>query len=237
MTDAELTSLLASYRPSEAALRTVRGAKVVLLVGITGAGKNTLKRELLKDETFYDFISHTTRQPRSNLGIMERDGVDYFFIDTTEAVRMINAGEFIEAKKVHSNVYGTAVEGLAPSIEQNRVAVNDVDVQGVDEYKALSPDVHAIFILPPSFEEWNRRRLKRYDGVAIDPEDNRVRLESAKAELDFALNKGYFEFVINDDVQVAADTVKAIVNAKSDGHDADEAELLAREISHRLGTH
>lgn len=233
MTDAELTELLASYRPSETASRIVRSARIVLLVGISGAGKNTLKQELLKDELFYDFISHTTRPPRSNLGVMEQDGVDYYFIDSAEAIRMLRAGEFIEAKKVHSNIYGTAIEGLAPSIESGKVAVNDVDVQGVEEYKAISPDVHAVFVLPPTFEEWNTRRLARYDG-AIDPEDNRVRLESAKAELDFALTSGLFDFIVNDDVVEAANHVRALVAGdKLTSHQA-EAEAVARSLHDSL---
>ena len=233
MTDAELTQLLASYRPSEAASKIVRSASIVLLVGISGAGKNTLKRELLKDDAFYDFISHTTRQPRSNLGVMEKDGVDYYFIDHAEAARMIRAGEFIEAKKVHSNIYGTAIEGLAPSIESGKVAVNDVDVQGVEEYKAISPAVHAVFVLPPSFDEWNTRRLARY-GDTMDPEDNRVRLESAKTELDFALKSGLFDFIVNDDVSAAADHVRALVSGDKLTAHQSEAAAVARALYESL---
>jgi guanylate kinase len=233
MTDAELTELIASYRPSEAASTIVRSASIVLLVGITGAGKNTLKQELLKDDSFYDFISHTTRQPRSNLGVMEQDGIDYYFIDSSEAARMLRAGEFIEAKKVHSNVYGTAIEGLAPSVESGKVAVNDVDVQGVEEYKAISPAVHAVFVLPPSFDEWNTRRLARY-GDAIDPEDNKVRLESAKAELDFALSSGLFDFIVNDDVSSAADHVRALVSGRKLTAHQSEAEAVARSLYESL---
>jgi guanylate kinase len=236
MTDEELGKLLESYRPSDTAVQTVRQAKIVLLVGITGAGKNTLKRELLKDEAFYDFISHTTRPPRSNHGVMEQDGKDYFFIDTDEAVRMLTAGEYIEAKKVHSNIYGTAIEGLRPSVESDRIAVNDIDVQGVDEYKAMSPDVHAIFLLPPSLAEWHRRRLARYGGD-IDEEDNRVRLESARMELEFALGKGYFDFLVNDDVVQVAAEVRRIVDGNKDVSAHNSAESLARALSEELSTH
>lgn len=236
MTDAEMTDLLASYRPSDQATQTVRAAKIVLLVGITGAGKNTLKNELLKDDEFYDFISHTTRAPRSNEGVMEQHGVDYFFIDEAEALRMLKDGEYIEAKRVHSNIYGTAIKGLEPSVESGKVAVNDVDVQGVDEYKAISSDVHAIFILPPSFEEWNRRRLARYGGQ-IDEEDNQTRMTSAMTEIEYALNKGYYDFVVNDDVAQAVEAVKEIVAGKKNESGRAEAEVLARTLHQQLSTH
>lgn len=233
MTDTDLADLVMNYTPSEEAKRTVRSAKIVLLVGITGAGKNTLKQELLKDGAFCDYISHTTRQPRSNLGVMEQDGVDYFFISMEEAASMLRSGDFIEAKKVHTNIYGTATEGLMASVQSGLIAVNDVDVQGVDEYKTISPDVHAVFLLPPSFDEWNRRRSERYGGdMSVD--DNDVRNESAKKELEFALGKGYFEFVINDNLDHAVQKVKAIANGAYDKADDREAEALARSLYDRI---
>ena len=227
MTDVDVATLIANYKPSEDAKRIVRSAKIVLLVGITGAGKNTLKQELLKDGAFQDYISHTTRQPRANLGLMEQDGVDYFFIDKDEAAAMLKAGDFIEAKKVHTNIYGTATEGLMPAIHSGRIAVNDVDVQGVDEYKMISSDVHAVFLLPPSIGEWNRRRSERYGGdMSID--DNDIRNDSAKKELEFALRKGYFDFVINDNINHAVQKVKAIVNGEYDTSENDAAQALAK---------
>jgi guanylate kinase len=236
MAEADLSNLLKNYQPSESAKTIVRKAKIVLLVGISGAGKNTLKRELLKDESYYDFISHTTRPPRINSGIPEKDGIDYYFIDTSEAIRMLEAGEYIEAKKVHSNVYGTTVKGLARSVESDKVAVNDVDVQGVDEYKSIASSVHAVFVLPPSYEEWERRRIARYEGK-IDPDDNSTRLKSAMNELNFALAKGYFEFIINDDLQTAVDQVHAIVAGTGDTRDHMRGKELAKQFLDRLGTH
>ena len=236
MNEAEIDALLSTYRPSISAMDIVQSSKIILLVGITGAGKNTLKEELLKDEMFYDFISHTTRDPRTNLGVKEKNGVDYFFVTTEEAVHMIKNGEFIEAKKVHSNIYGTAINGLKPSIESGRIAVNDVDVQGVEEYKAISDAVHAIFVLPPSFEEWNRRRLARYNNE-IDPKDNEARLHSAKLELEHAQTKGYYDFVINDDVAAAAETVRNIVNGTIDTARHEKAERVVAALVDKLSTH
>lgn len=233
MNEAELNNLLGSYTPSHEAAQIVNDANIVLLVGISGAGKNSLKQELLKDDLFYDFISHTTRQPRSNHGVLEQDGVDYFFIDTAEAARMLREGKFIEAKKVHLNIYGTAIEGLRPSVEAGKVAVNDVDVQGVEEYKAISKNVHAVFVLPPSFEEWNVRRMARYQGE-IDPDDNRARLESAKTEIDFALSSGLFDFVVNDDITRAADNIRALVKGDNLAAHHAEGEAVARSLQKSL---
>jgi guanylate kinase len=236
MTDAELTKLLSSYKPSDEAVRIVRNSTIILLVGISGAGKNTLKRELLRDDRFYDFISHTTRAPRSNQGVIEQHGVDYYFIDRDEAIRMLQAGEYIEAKKVHSNIYGTAIEGLSLSAESGKVAINDVDVQGVEEYKAISPTVHAVFVLPPSFEAWNQRRLARYSNGIIDPEDNAVRLASAKKELAYALSSNVFDFIVNDDVAVAADEVRALLDTQPGQKVDSEAKSIAQSMYDQLSS-
>lgn len=233
MTSINLTDLVTNYTPSEDAKAVVRTAKIVLLVGVTGAGKNTLKQELLKDSSFYDYISHTTRQPRSNSGVMEEDGKDYFFIDMDEAARMLESGAFIEAKKVHTNIYGTAIEGLMPSIDDGLIAVNDVDVQGVEEYKSISPNVHAIFLLPPSFEEWNRRRSERYNGD-MTSDDNDVRNLSAKKELEVALRAGHFDFVINDTLSHAVVKVRAIVDGTYDSKDDSTAKTLAQSLYEAL---
>ena len=100
----------------------------------------------------------------------------------------------------------------------------------------MSPDVHAIFVLPPSFEEWNRRRLARYGGE-IDEDDNRIRLESAMMEIDLALAKGYYDFVVNDNVVEAAETVKRIVAGDRDVASHTDAETLARALHTELSTH
>src|SRR5262245_46700213 len=100
-TDSEenISALLASYHPSSLAKEVIMQAPPVLLVGISGAGKDTIKKALLKTGRYFDFISYTTRQPRVNHGVPEKDGVDYHFIDLPEAKRMLYAGEFIEAKE------------------------------------------------------------------------------------------------------------------------------------------
>ena len=115
----------------------------MLLVGISGAGKDTVKRCLLEDNEFADIVSYTTRQPRQNAGVLETPGVDYHFIDEAAAVNMLENHEFIEAKFVHGTVYGTGAKEIQAIAEAGKIAVTDIDVQGVSEYKKLSGDVVA----------------------------------------------------------------------------------------------
>lgn len=233
----KLNKLLKDYKPSKLAINTVRSAKLLLLVGISGVGKDTLKQHLLAQSGFYNFISYTTRSPRSNHGVMEKDGEDYYFITNEEALRLLEAGEFIEAKRYSGNIYGTGIEGLHQSVETGQVAVNDVEVQGVDEYKTISSDVKAIFILPPSYEEWQRRWLKRYHGGVVDPKDINLRHETAKSELEFAIEKGYYEFVINDDVEDTVARIQSIVQGRRDENEHMRGLEYAQSLMTSISTH
>ncbi len=67
----DIEKLIKDYEPNEQAIELVRSTKVVLLAGITGAGKDTIKKRLLKMPYFRDIVSHTTRLPRINNGKTE----------------------------------------------------------------------------------------------------------------------------------------------------------------------
>ena len=61
----ELEELIAEYQPNSEALRLVADTKIVLLVGISGAGKDTIKRRLLQSPEFRRVVhdSPTETQP------------------------------------------------------------------------------------------------------------------------------------------------------------------------------
>ncbi len=132
-----LQSLIEQYQPTEAVRQLVCDTRIVLLVGISGAGKDTTKQRLMQSSEFADIVSYTTRQPRQNKGIWEREGIDYNYIDEATAARLLESHAFVEAKFVHGTVYGTGVKQIQDIHDADRVAVTDIDVQGVDEYKKL----------------------------------------------------------------------------------------------------
>ena len=65
----DLRQLVASYSPSDKTRQLVRQLPIMLLVGITGAGKDTMIRELLRSDVYTRFVTTTTRAPRKNHGI------------------------------------------------------------------------------------------------------------------------------------------------------------------------
>lgn len=235
----DLEQKIKSYRPTDAAVALVRQTKIVLLVGITGAGKDTLKWQLLQKAEFRDIVSHTTRLPRSNNGKQEVPDKDYHFIDLKTAERMVDASEFIEVKYIHGGtVYGTSLNEVKASHDAHKIALTDIDVQGVDEYKALSPETVAIFILPPSFEVWRERLSRRYGSAEELEAEWPVRSASAVAELTHALEVPYYHFIINDEldhtVRIASEIAAQpdIFNRKD-----DEARLAARDLLTEIKNH
>src|SRR5690606_4573266 len=82
MTDitATLSRLAQLYQPSDAARDVLARADVVLLVGISGAGKDTIQSRLLQRGDYHSIITHTTRPPRANNGVMEQNGREYHFV-------------------------------------------------------------------------------------------------------------------------------------------------------------
>lgn len=232
----DLASKVQKYQLTSEASGLVRKAKIVLLAGIAGAGKDTLKHELLHDNSFRDIISHTTRAPRHNDGVLEIDGKDYHFISSEQASKMVDHQEFVEVKYVHGDtIYGTSVSEIQSGFDQKKISITDVDIQGIDEYKQISSAVIAIFILPPSYDVWRDRLMKRYESKEAFEVEWPKRRASAIKELTHALEVPYYHFIINDDlertIKVAGEIAqKPDVFYRKD----DEARIAARDILEEL---
>ena len=202
--------VVSNYKMSNTARDLVKSTDIILLVGVAGAGKDTIKKRLILTGDYVDIVSHTTRSPRVNTGIQEIDGVDYHFVDIAQIAAMLKHEEFIEAKYVHGTVYGTSIDAVKKAHDTKKIAITDIDVQGVAEYKKISQHVRAIFILPPSYEEWQRRLLKRYGQAGADPADLEKRMHTAIAELEEALSKPYYHYVVNENLDEAVEAVDSI---------------------------
>jgi guanylate kinase len=234
----DLADKLAAYKPSPAVKELVRQTPILLLVGPTGAGKDSVKEKLLATGRYHHIISHTTRPPRINHGIPEQDGREYHFIDPTQAAKLLDDHKFIEAKVYSGNLYGTSVAEIEAARDEGKVAMTDLEVQGVAEYKALDPNVMAVFLLPPDFKTWQDRLQRRY-GDVVDAQDYRLRLETALKELNELLTTNYYAAVINNDLDDTVSHIEALVespeNVTPDEAQAREvAKLLAADIQNYL---
>lgn len=231
--DDALKQKLDNYKPNQEAIETVKSTRILLLVGPTGAGKDYLKDTLLKTGRYHHLISHTTRSPRVNHGKIEQDGREYHFISLDEAEKMLDSHAFFEAKTYSGNIYGTSIRELESAREDNKVAVTDLEVKGVEEYKTIDPSVMAVFLLPPDFETWQARLCSRY-GDNINEADHRLRLETALQEIQELLNHDYYDAFINyDDISKTFEKVDAFVqtDGQESPQDREEALTVAKNLA------
>ncbi len=238
--DESLNLKLASYAPAETTSQVIKSTPILLLVGPTGAGKDALKHKLLKTGRYHHIISHTTRPPRINHGVIEKDGREYHFIDKATAEKMLDEQLLIEAKIYSDNLYGTSLSEIKQAKDEGKIAMTDIEVQGVAEYKSLDPNVIAIFLLPPDFKTWQKRLAHRY-GDVVDVADSRLRMRTALSEIEQLLNTDYYTPVINDNLEHTFQKVQDISNAKvtntaevAKAHKV--AQKLARDIQDYLDT-
>lgn len=226
----DLEKKLKNYQPNETVSKLVHETPILLLVGPSGAGKDAIKSKLLETGRFHHIISHTTRHPRINNGELEKDGLSYHFINKDQANKMLDDKTFIEAKIYSGNVYGTSVAEIQAAHDEGKIAMTDIEVQGVAEYKAIDSNVLAVFILPPDFETWQHRLKLRY-GEVVDAVDYRRRLETALKEIHELLNTDYFVAIINDDFDAVIKNIENVIQTPSHISKVDKE---AREIAKRI---
>ena len=220
-----------SYKTPIEVTNLIKKTKIIFLVGITAAGKDTILRQLIKNHDYHHIVSHTTRAPRENHGFIEIDGQDYHFIDTQTAETMLDNNGYVEAKMFSGNIYGTSIAEIKMAHDEGKIAITDIEVQGVEEYEFLAAkSVTSIFILPPDFDTWQKRLAKRHEENHMDPTELKKRLETAGKELKDSLTKNYFEYVVNDDLDIAVKIVDEIAHGNFSAKKNEQAKLTAKKL-------
>jgi guanylate kinase len=172
-----------------------------IVTGPSGAGKGTVMRALLERvPDLQKVVTYTTRPPRPG----EQDGFDYHFVDPTRFMAMVRAGEIFEYERVYHDFYYGSPRNLFPGGSDGLM---ELDYKGHQKYRALLPQVVAIFLLPPSLEELRRRILGRSEVSNLD-----ARLKNAVEQLRHAREYDYV--VTNDDWERCAERVATLMQAE-----------------------
>jgi guanylate kinase len=226
---AEFHKLLDGYRLSDESLLTLSQTKLVLLAAPTSSGRNTIIKQVLKTGDYYFIVSDTTRQPRVNDGVLEQNGVEYWFRKETDVLEDIRDGKYLEAAVIHDQqVSGISVRELQKATDAGKIAITDAEIAGVRNAVHYKHDTIPVFIVPPSFDEWQHRLKHRGH---MEPDEFKRRMESAVVEFQDALDNDYYRFVINDTVENAAEQVNRL--AKLDEFDT-ELQVKGRQLIERL---
>jgi guanylate kinase len=204
--------ILEHYKPSDKSIDILQKTPIVLLVGPTAAGRNTLINILTGTGRYHYIASDTTRAPRANNGIMEQNGREYWFKTEEEVLQGLTDGEYIEAALIHrQQVSGANIHGLKLANSTGKIAITELTPEGGTAYHDMKPTGLFIFLLPPSFNIWMQRLRARGE---MPEAEVRRRLESAQEEIAEALRSDFYQFVINNEVHEAAMAVDELANGR-----------------------
>ena len=179
--------------------------RIIIVSGPSGSGKSTLVERLRGLPGTIFSISCTTRPARA----AESPGKCYDFISEAEFQRRVAQGEFLEYAQVFGkHWYGTPRKWVDDARRQGLDLVLEIDVQGALQVKKQVPGAVAVFIVPPSRQDVERRLRAR--GQDSEEAIGR-RLERARQEM--SCWSQYDFVVVNDDLDRATQDLRAIVLA------------------------
>lgn len=180
---------------------------LIVFSGPSGVGKGTVRKEIFehKDNKFKYSVSMTTRPQRPG----EVDGVDYHFRTREEFEELIRQGQMLEYAEYVGNYYGTPLNYVNETLDQGTDVFLEIEVQGALQVKSKVPDGVFIFLTPPDLEELRDRLV----GRATDSEEV-INQRIARAKEEIALMREYDYAVVNDEVPLAAERVRRIIEAE-----------------------
>jgi len=220
--------VLTQYQLSDAAKATLAQTRLVLLVGPSSSGRNTIIAELLKTGHYHYIVSDTTRQPRVNDGVPEQNGREYWFRSEEDMLKDLQNGEFLEAAIIHNQqVSGISIRELKVAADEDKIAINEIEVVGADSIYAAKPDAEFFFVLPPSFDEWMARMSARGE---LPADEVHRRLTSAVQELTVGLSRPYYHFIVNEAFAEAAQSIDSTVRENSMPNNQDDARAVATRL-------
>ena len=229
----ELAGLADGYEPHIDLDSSSPTRATLLLVGPSGAGKDSVKRGLLATGRYCEIISHTTRTPRYNDELLEQDGIDYHFVTHEHMARLARDRKFVQFKCYGGNYYGTSSQELRRAWEGG-TALTDVDIQGALEFSRIAlPGLLMVFLLPPDLPELLRRLESR---CVRNPQDGTTaivqRIAIALREVECAISHAdRFRLVVNGDLNTAVEEIDALATAG-----AARGPIAARRVLHTLAS-
>ena len=180
---------------------------LIVFSGPSGVGKGTVRQEIFStpDHKFEYSVSMTTRAQRPG----EVDGKDYFFRSREEFEELIRKGQMLEYAEYVGNYYVTPLTYVNETLDKGIDVFLEIEVQGALQVKKKVPDAVFIFLTPPDLNELQERLV----GRGTDSEEVIAqRIERAREEI--ALMSEYDYAIVNDEVPLAAERVKRVIEAE-----------------------
>ena len=178
---------------------------LVILSGVSGSGKDTVKREVIKRLDYVESFPTVTSRP-----IREGDipGVTYIFVNKEQFEEMIQNGELYEYDLHHNNYYGVPKKPLQEKLDAGKVAIRDVDVNGTETLVRKlgnSIKIITIFLHVPK-DELKTRLENRIDKPSKEEIELRLSRfeyeESKKDQYDYVIENSNQEVTVNKVIEI-----------------------------------
>lgn len=225
----DFQSILKHYKISPHSKQILDNTELIALIAPSSSGRNTIIRELVKTGDYYFIVSDTTRRPRVNDGVLEKNGVEYWFREEKDFLADLKDGKFLEAEIIHNQqVSGISIRELEKASEGHKIAITDMDIGGVHNVVQAKPDTLAIMVLPPDFAEWQRRMSNRGH---MHPNEHTRRLKTAVTIFKEALRHDYFVFVVNQNFHQTTALMDTLAKKGTNGlENQDDGRKLVKQL-------
>lgn len=179
---------------------------LIILSGVAGAGKDTIKKELMKRMNNIDTLPSYTDRPMREGDVA---GQTYNFVTQEEFEEMIKNGELYEYSLHHNHYYGTSRKLLNEKINSGKIIVKDIEVNGTEALVELLKNdtkIVTIFLRVPK-EELRKRLENRIDKPSVKEIElrlNRFDYEESKI--------GMYDYVLkNNDLEKTVQIIMSII--------------------------
>ena len=186
-------------------MKMTRKGILIVVSGLSGAGKGTLMKELVRTyENYALSVSMTTRSPRPG----EEEGKEYFFVSEEEFKEKLEQDGLIEYANYCGHYYGTPREYVERQLEKGKDVILEIEIQGALKIKEKFPTALLIFVMPPDAAELK----KRLEGRGTEsPEVIAQRICRAREE---AVGIEEYDFlIINDRLEECVKEMHVLIQA------------------------
>ena len=179
---------------------------LVILSGVAGAGKDTIKKELLKRMNNVTTLPSITDRPPRATDVV---GGTYNFVTAEEFEQMINNGELYEYSVHHNHYYGTSKKLLSEKIKSGKIIVKDIDVNGTENLvNLLKNDIKIVTIFLRVPKDVLRKRL---ENRADKPSIKEIELRLNRFDYEESKIWAYDYVLKNNDLEKTVQIIMSII--------------------------